>query len=141
MKQHRKLNGFTIIEIMIVVVIFAILAALLIPVFTFARAQSLLSGCEANEKNISTALEMYGVDNGGIYPVPVNGMLPPPGTGTWGNYENINPVCPYNNSAYVYSASPANAPTGYTVSHTGTVHPNVPATYPIYNSASGLATH
>ncbi len=52
---------------MIVVAIIAILAAILIPNYMHARAQAQTSGCEANEKQIATAVEEYAVDNNGKY--------------------------------------------------------------------------
>jgi prepilin-type N-terminal cleavage/methylation domain-containing protein len=65
-KQLQK--GFTLIELMIVIAIIAILAAILIPNFLHARAESQTAACEGNEKQIATALEEYAVDNSGTYP-------------------------------------------------------------------------
>ena len=59
--------GFTLIELMIVIAIIAILAAILIPNFMHARAESQTSACEDNEKAIATAMEEYAVDNAGQY--------------------------------------------------------------------------
>ena len=66
MKKLQK--GFTLIELMIVIAIIAILAAILIPNFLHARAESQTSACEGNEKQLATALEEYAVDNSGTYP-------------------------------------------------------------------------
>ena len=75
MKRFQK--GFTLIELMIVIAIIAILAAILIPNFLHARAESQTSACEGNEKQIATALEEYAVDHSGTYPAsnPVNAAL------------------------------------------------------------------
>jgi type II secretion system protein G len=61
-------RGFTLIELIVVVAIISILAAILIPNFLHARAEAASSACEGNLKQIASALEEYAVDNGGQYP-------------------------------------------------------------------------
>lgn len=63
----RATRAFTLIELMIVIAIISVLAAILIPNFLHARAQSVTSACEENEKLLATAEEEYSVDNGGLY--------------------------------------------------------------------------
>jgi prepilin-type N-terminal cleavage/methylation domain-containing protein len=70
MKKRKK--GFTLIELMIVIAIIAILAAVLVPNFMRAREASRLTACKSNLKNISTAVETYSNDNDGIYPGDTN---------------------------------------------------------------------
>ena len=67
-QKKGKKAGFTLIELMIVIAIIAILAAILVPNFIRARAQGLLTSCKSNLKNSATALEMYSTDNAGRYP-------------------------------------------------------------------------
>jgi len=56
-------RGFTLIEMMIVVAIIAILVSILVPNFMRARAQAQTAACEANLKEIATALELYQTDH------------------------------------------------------------------------------
>jgi prepilin-type N-terminal cleavage/methylation domain-containing protein len=66
MKRRKK--GFTLIELMIVIAIIAILAAVLVPNFMRAREASRLTACKSNLKNISTSVETYSNDYDGLYP-------------------------------------------------------------------------
>lgn len=65
--RHCPKRGFTLIELMIVIAIISILAAILIPNFMHARSESVTAACESNEKQLATAEEEYSVDNGGLY--------------------------------------------------------------------------
>jgi len=59
----RGQRGFTLIEMLIVVAILAILAAILIPNFIRSRAASLLATCQLDLRNIAAALELYNEEN------------------------------------------------------------------------------
>ncbi len=100
-KRLRNDRGFTLIELLIVVAIIAILAAILIPNFLRARAQSQISASKGNMKNLATALESYFVDKGN-YPGAVGDLAP--------DYLRAVPNDPCTNTAYTYT------PTGTPVS-------------------------
>lgn len=56
-------KGFTLVEIMIVVAIIAILAAIAIPNFMTARSKSRANACKANLRQIESAVEQWAMDN------------------------------------------------------------------------------
>jgi general secretion pathway protein G len=59
----RKNKGFTLVEILIVVVILGILAAIVIPQFTDASTQSKLSGCLSTLKSMRSQIELYKIQH------------------------------------------------------------------------------
>ena len=133
----RKRSGFTLIELMIVIAIIAILAAILVPNFVRARAQGHVTACKSNLKNIGTALEMYATDNQGRYPSPLGKLT----SGSMGGYLKQIPTCPAASSdTYTASYKSTTNPDIFTVYCNGTNHSAVelPANYPAFDSVSGL---
>jgi prepilin-type N-terminal cleavage/methylation domain-containing protein len=57
--KSRTERGFTILEVFVVAVIIAILAALLLPVFSKMRARAQRMQCTANLKSLYVAAESY----------------------------------------------------------------------------------
>ena len=67
-KWAQKQKGFTIVELLIVVVVIAILATITIVSFNGIQTRARDSARDVAVKNIQTALEMYKEDNNGVYP-------------------------------------------------------------------------
>ena len=66
--MRSRVHGFTLIELLVVIAIIAILAAILMPVFTTAREHAKQSRCLANLKQLSLGFLMYADDNSGKLP-------------------------------------------------------------------------
>ena len=62
-KGGSRKNGFTLVEIMIVILIIGILMAIAVPSFVQARQSGRKSSCLGNLKQISNAKEQWAMDN------------------------------------------------------------------------------
>ena len=115
----RNQRGFTLLEMMVVVAIIAILAAILIPNFTHARAQAATSACMGNIKTIATAFELYYTDKQS-YPAGTNTSIDSSATGASGvlaGYLGQPPEDPAAGAGkyYTYTTYDSGGVTGYDI--------------------------
>jgi prepilin-type N-terminal cleavage/methylation domain-containing protein/prepilin-type processing-associated H-X9-DG protein len=67
--RHRLWGtGFTLVELLVTISVIAILASLLFPVISRAKAQARSATCKNRLHQVGLALQMYVNDNGGKYP-------------------------------------------------------------------------
>jgi type IV pilus assembly protein PilA len=86
LNKMKDQKGFTLIELMIVIAIIGILAAIAIPQFSAYRKRSYNSSANADLRNAATAQEAYYVDEE-TYTSTISQL-----TGTYGLYTSKNVV-------------------------------------------------
>ncbi len=67
---YKKDKGFTLTELLIVIIIIGILAALALPQFSKTKEHALRKEAQANLKLIAAAEKIYRMEAGAYYPVP-----------------------------------------------------------------------
>ena len=107
-RRRRGTAGFTLVELLLVLVILGILAALVIPKFTGRTEQARVTAAITNISTLGTALDAFEVDTGS-YPRGQDGLqqllvAPPDVTGWRGPYLKSDiPLDPWGHPyAYEY---------------------------------------
>lgn len=95
--QEKK--AFTLIELLVVIAIIALLAAILFPVFSQARAKARQTACLSNLKQIGTAFRMYTQDYDGYFAQAMDNYA---GSANWGERSWQAKLYPYTKSRQVY---------------------------------------
>ena len=120
--MNRK--GFTLVEIMIVVAIIALLAAIAIPNLLSARMTANTAAAKANVRSLSTACETYSTANNGAYPADVAGLTT--FISSAGSYcpdktvQGYNYACTLTAGGYQLVATPVTVGTTGTATYTAT---------------------
>jgi len=111
--------AFTLVEMLLVITIIGILAALVIPKMVGRSEQARQAAAHADLSSIKTALDAYEVDNG-FYPKSLQDLIQPPSNAkNWhGPYLDNLPVDPWGNP-YVYAFPGRHNPNGLDLSSVG----------------------
>lgn len=123
MKARKQ--GFTLVEILIVVVILGILAAIVIPQFTNASESAKASSLVSQLQTIRSQLELYQVQHNGDYPTliqlwdnfttetEVDGTAGDASGDELGPYMQQPPINPFESSSTVVAPGGAAAGVGW----------------------------
>jgi general secretion pathway protein G len=93
-------KGFTLVELLLVILIIAILASIVVPRLTGAATEANKSKCDANWANLVRALELYAANNNGAYPAN-DAAFQADILNSKTYFPHGAPVCPYG-TKYVY---------------------------------------
>lgn len=125
-KQQKKMSlarGFTLVEVLLVIVIIGILAAIAVPNFAGKTDKARVASAKSQIKNLASAVDIFEVDTG-TYPSTLQGLITNPGVNSWdGPYMKGNsiPNDPWG-VPYQYSSSG----NGYDIKSPGPAGKNTP---------------
>ena len=130
--MQRKSRGFTLVEILIVVIILGILAAIVIPQFTNASNDARKSSVASTLQTLRGQIELYKIQHADLaprdftaLPIVLTGMTQPTDTittnaaGTLGPYVQQFPTNPANGWSTVGAAAAVASSIGWTYAAVG----------------------
>lgn len=120
--RRRAQSGFTLVEMLLVLVILATLAAIVVPKFAGRSEQAKVTAAQTEIKNLEIALDAFEVDNS-YYPKGSDGLKElieqPNNANDWrGPYIDEIPTDPWGNE-YVYTSPGKHNSNGFDLQSTG----------------------
>ena len=131
--MNHKNTAFTLVEILIVVMILAILAAIIVPQFTNATEESKMSNLLSNLQSLRAQLELYKMHHNETYPTDINNQVTQKtnsdgtlnATGAYGPYLHLFPANPFVDDPVKAVKTTGAAGEGWSYnSATGVIRPN-----------------
>jgi len=97
-------RGFTLVELLIVVVILAILAGIVIPQFSSSTSDAQLAALDSNLATVRSAIELYRAQHVNVYPGTTTSIIGTcasgsPGTGNAGSAQALGDQLKYPSNA------------------------------------------
>ncbi|HEX3998862.1 MAG TPA: type II secretion system protein [Pirellulales bacterium] len=118
----KRSSGFTLIEIMIVVVILAVLAATIVPQFSTSISDSKVSAMQTNLQSLRNQIQLYALEHNSTYPTITSGSLPQL-TSTTNAAGTVGTGTSYPYGPYVQTQIPINPVDGNSTVTATTVFP------------------
>ena len=120
--ERQRRRAFTLVEMLLVLVILATLAAIVYPKVMGRSEQARVTAAQTQIANFKTALDSFEVDNG-FYPKGRNGLMDliqkPRDAVSWhGPYLESIPKDPWGND-YLYECPGKHNPSSFDISSTG----------------------
>ncbi|HHY95977.1 MAG TPA: prepilin-type N-terminal cleavage/methylation domain-containing protein [Firmicutes bacterium] len=92
-RRAKKEEGFTLVELMVVIIILGALVAIAVPMYTGSKKDAVEKACQANLRTLEGAIAQYRAVNG-AYPVNLAALVP--------DFIKAVPKCPENQDSYGY---------------------------------------